>query len=72
MTMGIVLVVFLAAWIAGVVPVTITSTLSWTSSDASTGNRSLFPPSVAILNDDVLSLKIAKFLQTLPERLDTR
>ena len=68
-TMGMFVVAFLAADVAGVPEVTIRSTLSRTKSDASSGKRSSFSLCESILDGDVLSFNPAKLAQLLPERV---
>ena len=69
-TMGIVLVAFLAARIRLPSCYYDDISLGRTNSATSSGARSSFPP-VSILNDDVLSLYIAKLAQREPNGLGT-
>ena len=75
-TIGMVVVAFLAANTAGAPEATIRSTLRRTRSAASSGRRSGFPLRESVLDGDVFPFNPAKLAQLLPERLqearDTR
>ena len=68
-TIGMVVVAFLAANAAGVDVTTIRSTLRRTKSAASSGRRSGFCLGKPVLDGDILSLNPSKLAQLLPERL---
>ena len=70
MTMGIVLVACLAAWVANLNVVTSTSTLSRTSSITRFRDTIQTPLNVTILNQNVFSLNIMEIAQPLPECFD--
>ena len=71
--MGIVLVAFLAALRRWMLPAaTITSTLRRTSSAARVRQPFEFSLRLSIFDGDVFSLHVAKFAQSLPNRLDRK